>query len=367
MREGLKRTPLHDRHVGLGARMIDFGGWDMPVFYTGIGDEHRAVRSSAGVFDVSHMGQLAVSGREARDVLQHALSADVDRLDVGQGQYSLMTNEAGGIVDDLIVYRRSPDEYLVVVNAGNTEAAYDHLLIDVAGREVGYEDRSGATGMLALQGPEAMAVLASLGGEDGAALAGIPRFGIVEAEVAGVPCLVARTGYTGEDGVEILAPADRIEAVFDAVVADSRVTPCGLGARDTLRLEVCYPLHGNDISADTNAIEAGLGWACALDTGFRGSDVLRATREAGPKRRLVAFRVVDRAVPRQGFALFDGDREVGEVTSGTMSPSLEQGIGMAYVDTDSANVGTTLQLDVRGRRRGVEIARKPLYTPEKRT
>ena len=367
MKHGSKRTPLHARHVALGARMIDFGGWDMPVFYAGIGDEHRAVRSSAGVFDVSHMGQLGLSGGDAADVLQHALSNDVERLEVGSAQYSLLTNDRGGIVDDLIVYRRGVDDYLLVVNAGNTAAAYEHLLQDVVGRDLTYENRSDETGMLALQGPAALAVLESVWGEGNPPLAGLERFGMVDADVAGAPCVVVRTGYTGEDGVEIMAASDRIGDVFDAVMGDERVAPCGLGARDTLRLEVCYPLHGNDISAETDAIEAGLGWACALETGFRGSDALRATKEAGPRRRLAAFRVVDRAVPRQGFALFAGEREVGEVTSGTMSPSLDQGIGMGYVESDAAAVGTTLQLDVRGRRRDVEIAKKPLYPREKRT
>ena len=347
--------------------MIDFGGWEMPVFYTGIGEEHRAVRSSAGIFDVSHMGQLALSGPDARDVLQHAYSNDIDRLDVGRGQYSLLTNDGGGIVDDLIVYRLAEDEYLTVVNAGNTQAAYDHLLPDTVDRDVVYEDRSAATGMVALQGPEALAVLARSWGEGSPALDTLERFAIVTADVAGVSCLVVRTGYTGEDGVEIMTPAERIGEVFDALLDDERVTPCGLGARDTLRLEVCYPLHGHDITSETNAIEAGLGWVCALDTGFRGSDVLRATKEQGPKRKLVAFRVVDRAIPRQGFALFAGEREVGEVTSGTMSPSLDLGIGLAYVEVGSAGDGTRLELDVRGRRRDVEIARKPLYPPRERT
>lgn len=367
MRDGLKRTPLHARNVELGARMIDFGGWDMPVFYEGIGDEHRAVRTSAGVFDVSHMGQLAFTGPDAHDVLQHALSGDVDRIAPGRAQYSLLTNEGGGIVDDLIVYRRGDDDYLLVVNAANTGAVHEHLLVDVAGRDLALVDESDATGMLALQGPAAIGVLDALRGDGVAPLSGVERFGMTMAEIAGVPCLVVRTGYTGEDGVEIMAPADGIATVFDAILADDRVRPCGLGARDTLRLEVCYPLHGNDISPDTNAIEAGLGWACALDTGFRGSDVLRATKETGPQRRLVPFRVTDRAVPRQGFALFAGEREVGIVTSGTMSPSLDQGIGLAYIEGDAAAVGTVLQLDVRGRRREVEVAKKPLYPPEKDT
>jgi aminomethyltransferase len=367
MRDGLKRTPLHDRHVELGARMIDFGGWDMPVFYEGIGDEHRAVRTSAGVFDVSHMGQLALTGPDAGDVLQHSLSNDVRRIAPGQAQYSLLTNEGGGIVDDLIVYRRGDEDYLLVVNAANTGAVHEQLLMDVAGRDLGLADESEATGMLALQGPAAIEVADAIRGDGAAALSGLARFGMTTADLAGVPCVVVRTGYTGEDGVEIMAPADGVATVFDAIVADDRVTPCGLGARDTLRLEVCYPLHGNDITPETNAIEAGLGWACSLETSFRGSDVLRATREAGPKRRLVPFRVTDRAVPRQGFALFADEREVGMVTSGTMSPSLDQGIGLAYVESDAASVGTVLQLDVRGRRREVEVAEKPLYPPERGT
>jgi aminomethyltransferase len=357
----LRETPLHARHVSLGARMVPFAGWSMPVQYGGVTGEHRAVRSGSGVFDVSHMGRFELRGADVQGGLQRLLSNDLGALATGAAQYSLLTNARGGIVDDLIVYRRA-DGYLLVVNAANRVADLAHLVAGLPGATE-LLDVSDDTAMLALQGPTALALLAPLA--DGSfAAATAPAFTWGTAEVAGVACTVARTGYTGEPGVELICPATDAVRLWDALTG-AGATPCGLAARDTLRLEVCYPLHGNDIGPDTNAIEAGLGWVCSREHAFTGSDVLRRTRETGPARRLVAFRMLERAIPRAGCAILDAaDAVVGEVTSGTMSPSLGEGIGLGYVPTPLSEPGTPIVIDVRGRRHGAEVAAKPLYRKE---
>jgi glycine cleavage system T protein (aminomethyltransferase) len=338
----LRRTPLFERHAALGARLVPFAGWEMPVQYAGIVPEHRAVRTTAGVFDVSHMGELHIAGEGARHYLQARLSNDLDRIDVGQAQYTLLTNDRGGIVDDLIVYRLGADDYLLVVNAANVDD--DHAALSEA------DDVSGGWAYLAVQGPEA---LERLGLE-------VEPFSVrQEVEVLGVPCLVAGTGYTGERGCELgCAPGDAV-ALWDAILARG-VEPCGLGARDTLRLEVCYPLHGNDITPERTPIEAGLGWACALDKDFTGVDVLRHQKEEGPAQKLVAFVMEDPGIPRAGMAIAEG----GEVTSGTLSPMLEVGIGLGYVPAALAEVGAEITLDLRGRPRRARIVKKPFYPRE---
>jgi aminomethyltransferase len=363
MTEGLRRTPLYRRHVDLGARMVEFGGWEMPVYYTGINEEHRAVRARAGVFDVSHMGEFEITGQAALAFLQSQLSNDLDRIGTGQAQYTLLTTSGGGIVDDLIAYRTDAG-FLLVVNAGNTAADLAHLQDALPSRNVKLVDRSTELGMIALQGPAADDVL----------VAAAPRakpdelapFHHRQAEIGGVTCTIARTGYTGERGVEILMPAGGAEAVWDALLAQREhgVVPCGLGARDTLRLEVCYPLHGNDIGPDTDAIAAGLGWACALSKEFTGAAALRRIAEDGPASKLVPFTMIERAIPRAGLDILVGGERVGHVTSGTLSPTLDRGIGMGYVRTDLATPGTGIVVDVRGRLRDAEIARKPLYRKE---
>jgi aminomethyltransferase len=357
----LRETPLHARHVSLGARMVPFAGWSMPVQYVGVIGEHLAVRTTAGVFDVSHMGRVGISGDGAHAGLQRLLSNDLDALVPGTAQYTLLTNETGGIVDDLIAYRRA-DGYLLVVNAANRPADLAHLHGGL-GSDSALADQSDETAMLALQGPTSLALLEGLStGPFSAASA--PAFSFGEALVAGVPCTVARTGYTGEPGVELICAADDAVRLWDALL-DAGAEPCGLAARDTLRLEVCYPLHGNDISPETNAIEAGLGWVCSPERDFTGSDVLRETRAAGPGRRLVAFRMLERAIPRAGCGILDAaGAPLGEVTSGTMSPSLGEGIGMGYVPAPHAAPGTAIVIDVRGRRYDAEVARKPLYRKE---
>jgi len=342
----LSRTPLYERHVALGARLVPFAGWEMPVSYDGVISEHRAVRTDCGVFDVSHMGELEVEGPRARELLQSLLANDLDRIGPSRAQYTLLTNERGGIVDDLIVYELGPCRFLLIVNASNREADYEWL----KGRELrgsDVRDVSDDYALLAVQGPRSIERL----GLDPA-----PAFTFAEATVDGLECLVGRTGYTGEVGTELLVSADDASALWDRVVERGAV-PCGLGARDTLRLEVCYPLHGADITPETDAISAGLGWVCALDKDFTGVEELRRVKEAGPSRRLVAFVMRDRAVPRQGMAIAGG----GEVTSGTHSPMLDRGIGLAYVAASAAEPGRELTIDVRGRERRAEIVRKPIY------
>jgi aminomethyltransferase len=349
MPETLLHTPLHDRHVELGARMVPFAGWEMPVQYAGVIEEHRAVRRDAGVFDVSHMGELEVEGPRAQELLQGALSNDLDRLTPGEAQYTLLTNEDGGIIDDLIVYRGGEHSYLLVVNASNRAIAYSWLKDrEIPGSDV--RDVSDDCALLAVQGPRAIERLG---------LPAAPAFTFAEASLDGIEVVVNRTGYTGEDGCELLCMSEDAVQLWDSVLERGAV-PCGLGARDTLRLEVCYPLHGNDIGPDTDAISAGLGWACALDKEFEGADVLRRVKSEGLERRLVAFVMEERAIPRPGMPIEGG----GEVTSGSHSPMLEIGIGMGYVPAALAQPGTELTIDVRGRPRRARIVKKPIYRRE---
>src|SRR4029450_4814346 len=312
----LLRTPLYERHVALGARMVPFAGWEMPVQYEGVIPEHRAVREDCGVFDVSHMGEFDVEGPTARGLLQSLLANDIDRVDVGGAQYTLLTNEQGGIGDDLIVYRVEGGRYLLVVNAANREGDFVWIK-DREHRGSDRRDASAEYALLAVQGPRSLERLG---------LGDAPAFTFEMGELDGIEVMINRTGYTGETGVELMAMAEDAPALWDAVV-ERGARPCGLGARDTLRLEVCYPLHGNDIGPDTDAISAGLGWVCALDKDFPGADELRRVKEGGPARRLAAFVMEERAVPRQGMPILEG----GEVTSGTHSPMVDQGIGMGYV------------------------------------
>jgi aminomethyltransferase len=349
MAQTLQRTPLYERHVALGARMVPFAGWEMPVQYAGVIQEHRAVRTDAGVFDVSHMGEFEVEGPRANELLQGLLSNDLDRVERGHAQYTLLTNERGGIVDDLIAYRLDDFRYMLVVNASNRAADFRWLKErELSGSDV--RDVSDEYALLAVQGPHAIERLG---------LPPAPAFTFAEASIDGVESMVNRTGYTGEEGCELLCMAEDAVALWDAVLARG-VVPCGLGARDTLRLEVCYPLHGNDIGPDTDPISAGLGWTCALEKEFTGVEALRRVKELGPARRLVAFVMEERAIPRQGMPIAEG----GEVTSGSHSPMLDVGIGMGYVPAALAAVGTGLTIDVRGKPRAARVVKKPIYERE---
>jgi aminomethyltransferase len=332
----LRRTPLYERHAALGARLVPFAGWEMPVQYTSIADEHRAVRGDSGIFDVSHMGQLVLAGEGAHAYLQARLSNDLDRIGAGQAQYTLLTNERGGITDDLIAYRRGDDDYLLVVNASNRET--DHGALPET------DDVSDEWALLAVQGPRA---LERLGIE-------IAPFTFREDEVLGVRCLVAGTGYTGERGCELGCDPGDAPRLWDAIL-ECGVVPCGLGARDTLRLEACYPLHGNDIGPDRTPIEAGLGWACALEKEFTGAPEIRRVKQEGPAEKLVPLLMEEKGIPRQGMPIAEG----GEVTSGTLSPILGRGIALAYVRADLAAPDTGVTVDLRGRPRRARIVTKP--------
>ena len=326
--------------------MVPFAGWEMPVQYAGVIPEHLAVRRDCGAFDVSHMGEIEVEGPRAGELLQSLLANDLDRIDPGQAQYTLLTNEGGGILDDLIVYELDPFRFLLIVNASNRETAFRWLKErEITGSDV--RDVSEQYGLIAVQGPKAIERLG---------LEHEPPFTFAMDEVDGVECGVARTGYTGEEGVELLVMAEDAADLWDAVLARG-AEPCGLGARDTLRLEVCYPLHGNDITPKTDAISAGLGWVCALDKEFTGVEELRRVKDAGPARRLVAFVMEERAVPRAGMPIAEG----GEVTSGTHSPLLQQGIGLGYVPTEHSQPDSEITIDVRGKQRKARVVKKPIY------
>ena len=336
--------------------MVDFAGWEMPVQYTGVGAEHHAVRDSCGMFDVSHMGEIEVSGPQALELLQRLLSNDVAQiaveLDGGGAQYSVLCREDGGVLDDLFTYRLGSDRYLTVTNAAN------HIrdLAWFQGHaqefpEAHVADRIDDYAMVAVQGPQARGIVQAISD------APLPaRMTSATRRLAGAEALVCGTGYTGEDGVEVLcSPADA-PALWDELARRGAV-PAGLAARDTLRLEVCFHLYGNDLSVQRGPIEAGLGWCCREDTRFIGSDAVRAVRDAGPGEKLVAFQIDGAGIARQGNAIAGG----GEVTSGTMSPSLGVGIGMAYVPAERATPGTDLEIDVRGKMRRAVVKQKPLY------
>ena len=329
--------------------MVPFAGWEMPVQYEGVIPEHRAVRADCGVFDVSHMGELEVEGPRVEELLQSVLSNDLGRLEDGDAQYTLLTNEAGGILDDLIAYRLDRFRYLLIVNAANRESDFEWLKDhEIAGSDV--RDVSDDYALLAVQGPRALGRLE---------LDEAPTFTFAEGEIDGIACMINRTGYTGEEGVELMVPAEDAPELWDRVL-ERGATPAGLGARDTLRLEVCYPLHGNDIGHETDAISAGLGWVCALEKEFTGVDELRRIKDEGPARRLVAFVMKERAVPRQGMPIEGG----GDVTSGTHSPMLDRGIGMGYVPAGLAQPETELTIDVRGKPRRARVVKKPIYKRE---
>jgi aminomethyltransferase len=351
----LKRTPLYDRHVAAGAKLVPFAGWEMPVQYAGIKDEHLNVRRHAGIFDVSHMGEIETSGPDAERFLQRILSNDVTKIAEHGAQYSVLTKEDGGVLDDLFTYRLSPDRYLTVTNASNHEKDLAWFQKQADGFDVMLHDALHDYAMLAVQGPEARAIVAEL--TDGE----LPkRYRTASLTVAGAAdVLVCGTGYTGEDGVELLTKPEHAPAVWDALV-ERGVKPAGLGARDTLRLEVCFHLYGNDLMETRGPIEAGLGWCVKEDTGFIGAQAIKVARENGPSELLVPFVLTGPGIARQGNAIHGG----GEVTSGTLSPSLNQGIGMAYVPVDKAEPGTTLEIDVRGRTRTAEVREKPLYKKE---
>ena len=350
----LRRTPLYGRHAAAGAKLVPFAGWEMPVQYEGIRQEHLAVRREVGVFDVSHMGQIETRGPQALEFLQRILTNDVRKIPEGGAQYSLLCREDGGVLDDLFTYRLAECVFLTVTNAANHEKDLAWMQAHAGPFDVDVIDSASVFAMLAVQGPRARGVVSALA--DGALP---PRMHCCERTIGDAPVLVCGTGYTGEDGVELLlAPADA-EKVWDALL-EAGATPVGLGARDTLRLEVCFHLYGNDMDEERNPIEAGLGWCCKEQTGFIGAGAVAAARTAGPRQKLIPFVIDGQGIPRQGNPVIGG----GVVTSGTFSPCLERGIGMAYVSADRAQPGTRIEIDVRGSTRPATVERKPLYRKE---
>jgi aminomethyltransferase len=353
------KTPLYEKHVELGAKLVPFAGWEMPVTYEGVREEHLAVRTHAGMFDVSHMGEVEVEGPGALAFLQRVLSNDVAAIGLGGAQYSCLCNEEGGVLDDLFAYRLGGDRYLLVTNSANHAADLAWLGRWSRGFDVSVRDVADRYAMLAVQGPHARAILS---GALGIELP--PRMRVAHARVGKRPALVCGTGYTGEDGVELLIDPEVAPPIW-AELLDAGVVPCGLGARDTLRLEACFHLHGNDLTPERNPIEAGLGWCCREATGFVGSEVVARARAEGTSERLAPFEIEGAGIPRRGNAVLAEGEPVGVVTSGTFSPSLEIGIGMAYVRRDLAEPGTEVGIDVRGKHRAARIASKPLYPKER--
>lgn len=349
------RTPLFERHQELGAKIVPFAGWEMPVQYEGIREEHSAVRRHAGMFDVSHMGEVEVEGPGALRFLQRVLTNDVGGIEVGGAQYSCLCQEDGGVLDDLFAYRLGGDRYLIVTNAANHERDLAWLGRQSRGFDVIVRDVADRYAMLAVQGPHARQVLSAT-----LDIQLPPRFHVSHVQVGRRPALACGTGYTGEDGVELLIDPEVAPAIW-AELLDAGIVPCGLGARDTLRLEVCYPLHGNELTPERNPIEAGLGWCCKEETNFIGSETIARARAEGTAEQLVAFKIEGQGIPREGNPVLHEGEPVGAVTSGTFSPSLEVGAGMAYVKSELAEVGTEIEIDVRGKRRPARIASRPLY------
>ena len=357
----LRETPLHGRHVALGAKMADFGGWDMPIEYVGTVAEHTAVREDVGIFDVSHMGYTEVTGPGAIAWLNTVVANDLDRVGAGQAQYNLLCDASGGVIDDLIVYRIDDDHAFIVPNASNSDAVVAALTAAAAGSGVTVEDKREDYGILAIQGPRSDAILESVG-----LPCGHDYMSFVRASWQGNPTVVCRTGYTGERGYEILAPASVIPALWDAVVA-AGATPAGLGARDTLRTEMGYPLHGHELSLDITPVQAGLVWAVGWDKpAFSGREALVEERAAGPRRRLRGLLAVERSIPRPEMPVLSVDgAPVGETTSGTFSPTLKQGIGLALLDPAIAE-GDEVVVDVRGRQARFTVTKPPFVPPHVR-
>jgi aminomethyltransferase len=347
----LRRTPLYYAHLAAGAKLVDFAGWEMPVQYEGVRQEHMAVRQSAGIFDVSHMGEIETAGPQALELLQRLLSNDVAAIPVGGSQYSVLCREDGGILDDLFTYRLGSERFLTVTNASNHEtdlAWFRRHGLAFPDAEV--SDRIEDWAMLAVQGPLAREMV-----QAGAESPLPARMTVGSRRIGGAEMLVCGTGYTGEDGVELLCRPELAVELWEQIVRRG-ARPAGLGARDTLRLEVCFHLYGNELGVERGPIEGGLGWCCKEDTGFIGAAAVRAAREAGPAEKLVAFKLDGPGIARQGNPVVGG----GEVTSGTLSPCLDIGIGMAYLPAERASDGTRIEIDVRGRRRPAIVAPKPL-------
>jgi len=366
----LKKTPLHGTHVALGARMVPFGGWDMPVEYSGISAEHMAVRTAAGLFDVSHMGEVEIAGKGALEAVQHITSNDASKLQIGQIQYSGLTSAEGTFVDDLLVYRFGPSHFLLVINAGNIDKDWDWISARAkeGSPDVATVNSSNRYALIAIQGPRAQEILQTLTAID---LAAIKYYWFAHGEIAAVRGTVSRTGYTGEDGFEVMVPPAMAAKVWDALLAAGKphgLIPAGLGARDTLRLEASMRLHGNDIDETTTVVEADLNWIVGWNkTAFLGRDVLHAQKTGGTTRTLVGFEMTERAIGRHGHPVFHNGQQVGIVTSGTQTPFLKKAIGMAYLPPALKAPGTEIEIDIRGRRAKAVVVSMPFYKRPKKS
>ena len=363
----LKKTPLNARHRAAGAKMVPFGGWDMPVEYSGLSAEHIAVRTRAGLFDVSHMGEIEIAGKDALAAVQRISSNDASKLAVGQAQYSGLLTPQGTFVDDLLVYRLAPAHFLLVVNAGNIAKDYAWIVEQITrvGDAIAV-DASSRYALLAIQGPASLAVLQPLTGVD---LASINYYWFAHGEVANVRATVSRTGYTGEDGFEVFVPPASADKVWQAILESGRaadVIPCGLGARDTLRLEAGMRLHGNDIDETVTAIEADLNWIVGWKKDdFIGAAALRGQRASGVTRKIVGFEMLERGIARHGYDAYVGDAKAGVVTSGTQTPFLKKAIGMVYLPVDHTARDTEFDVDIRGRRTRARVVPMPFYKRQK--
>jgi aminomethyltransferase len=365
----LKRTALFEEHQKLDGRLIDFGGWELPVQYSGVIDEHLACRTAAGLFDVSHMGEIHVEGSHAEGFLNYLVTNDVSKLSIGQAQYTVMCHASGGIVDDLVIYRRDRDRFLVVVNASNTDKDFKHMLQVkeqfFQNKDFHLTNESTKYTQIALQGPKSAEILKKLTTTD---LSLIKTYWFSEGKVChDIPAILARTGYTGEDGFELYVPWNQGPEVWRALVevgTSFGLKPCGLGARDTLRLEMKYPLYGNELTDETQPLEAGLGWVVKLNKGdFLGRDSILRAKEHGLQKQLIGFKLKGRGISRHGYPLFtsDGSTQIGEVTSGTQSPCSKEAIGIGYVSSHLSSIGTQITVDIRGTKIPAEVVATPFY------
>ncbi|HEX8268051.1 MAG TPA: glycine cleavage system aminomethyltransferase GcvT [Pyrinomonadaceae bacterium] len=367
----LQKTPLNDAHRRLGGKMIDFGGWDMPVQYSaGVIEEHLRTRTACGLFDVSHMGEIHVDGKDAISFVNHLTTNDVTKLVDGQAHYSALTNPEGGVIDDLLVYRFGEEKLFLVVNASTQDNDWDWISSQKSGFDVDLRHASVEYCQIAIQGPRAVEILSTLTDTD---LNSIKYYHFTNGDVDGVPSIISRTGYTGEDGFEVYADAAKAEQLWNKMLnagnygAENGILPAGLAARNTLRLEAAMSLYGHELAEDITPLEAGLGWICKLNKGeFIGREALQKQKEAGLKRKLVGFEMTDKGIGRDGFDVLINGEKVGQVTSGSPAPFLKKNIGMAFIPTEFANAGQEIEIDVRGRRLKAQIVPTPFYKREKK-
>ena len=365
----LKKTPLYPLYKEFGAKTIDFGGWDMPVQFSGIKNEHEAVRKNAGIFDVSHMGEVIVKGNDSLDFLQKMMTNDFSKLKVGGAMYTALCYENGGVIDDLLVYKLGEEEYFLVVNAANTEKDFDWLKEHIAG-DISVENVSDQYALIAIQGPKAQSILQKLSKDTDLNDIGFFKFK-QDVDLDGARAIVSRTGYTGEDGFEIYCQAEDAEKLWKTLLEigkDEGIVPCGLGARDTLRFEAALPLYGQELSSDITPLEAGLGFAVKLNKGadFIGKEALKKQKEQGVERKLAGVEMIDRGIPRTGYKVFSGDSEIGYVTSGTQSPTLKKNIGLVLISSDYAEEGNEVEIEVRKKRLKAKIIQTPFYKRPKK-